>query len=116
MRPVPFTAPLTSFATRAGPRDCRAFSAAGLRPPSVCLRLLLLLLILLYRSYFALCPGCSPMLHAAQLQAPSWTSPVEAPILQLSRTLCPGGGQCHEVQTLCFFPRSLPHQLGNAGF
>lgn len=50
-RPIPLAAPLPSFATRAGPRDCRAFSTAGLRPPSVCLRLLLLLLILLYESY-----------------------------------------------------------------
>ena len=44
-RPVPFAAPLASFTMRAGPSDCLALSAAGLRPPSVCLRLLLLILL-----------------------------------------------------------------------
>ena len=48
-RPIPFVAPLASFIMRAGPSDCLALSVAGLRPPSVCL--LLLLLILLYTAH-----------------------------------------------------------------
>lgn len=48
LKPAPLPVVFPSIAIRAGPRDWRAFSMAGLSPPSVC-RLLLLLLILLYR-------------------------------------------------------------------
>ena len=51
-RPAPFPPVLRSLAMRAGPSDCLVLSTAGLSPPNVCRRLLLILLCRIFFSAF----------------------------------------------------------------